>query len=425
VTDETMAGGPLETDAASKDSNRADARTRRARAAFGAIMIILLLLLCGATLLFLRAIAPLGGPDKKVASDGLVWVRSIYGYGKADADQLKSPNDTAIDTNGTIWVADTSHARIVGFAPDGSYRALVHRGPAFSNPQALQTPTGVAVDRNHNVWVADYGRNVVGVYSPRNQLVREIPIELPVSVAVRDGRVVVGSYYGVAILTEQGDLIKAIGAHGKGPDEFDIVYGVAIDRDGNIYVTDQHNNRLRAFDRNGKVLWTNQMGEPTNTGINPTGKFKTTKLSTELPSGLTIDGAGRLVFVDPFEFDIVVADRKTGKVLAKYGQAGTVDGKFAYPTGIDYDPARDWFAVADTSNNRVQIVRIPGSGGNLLDALQRAMTNWWKICGIPLLLILVAAITTAIMRRRRNRQEGSVTDDQNESGSDEEPVDIA
>src|SRR5580698_9716947 len=39
--------------------------------------------------------------------------------------------------------------------------------------------------------------------------------------------------------------------------------------------------------------------------------------------------------------------------------------KNKYPTGIAYDKTRDWFAVADTSNNRVQIIRLPGTGGGV------------------------------------------------------------
>lgn len=411
-------------DSGSKDagsrSDRASARTKRARRLVAIVMIVLLLLLCGVTALFVRAVAPLGAPDEKVDATGMEWVRSIYGYGKAEADQLRSPNDVAIGSDGTIWVADTGNSRVVGFAPDGSYRALIHQGPAYSSPKALVSATGVNV-YNGQVWVTDYGRNKVDIFTSDNQLVREFDVPLPTNVSIRDGRVAVGSYSGIAITNERGNLIKLIGTHGKAADEFDNVQGIYIAKDGTIYATDTHNNRLRAFDRNGKALWSKQLGEPSNKALSAeakSGKMKGGgKYTVELPAGLTMDGAGRLVFVDPFEFAIVVADPKDGTVLAKYGEDGSIDGKFAYPTGIEYDPQRDWFAVADTSNDRVQIVRIPGSGGGPLAAMRRLTTGWLKICGIPLLLLIVAAVLTALMRRRKrgvpskdegNDDEGSV-----------------
>ena len=51
-----------------------------------------------------------------------------------------------------------------------------------------------------------------------------------------------------------------------------------------------------------------------------------------------------------------------GEFIAKYGAYGRDDGQFIFPSSIDYDPDRDWFAVADNGNSRVQIIRIPGSG---------------------------------------------------------------
>ena len=380
------------------------ARVKRARVGFTIIIIILILLLAAVTLLFLRALTPPGSPEAKRSADGLEWVRSIYGYGEALDDQIGAPNDVTIGDNGTIWVADKEHSRILGFAPDGSYRALIHQGPAFMSPKAFQSLTSVDADEDGNIWAADFGRKTVGLYTPGNEMLREFGVDLPTSLAARDGRLVVGSYSGIAILEEEGELVKILGAHGKGPEEFDSVQGVAIAEDGTIYATDTHNNRLRAFDRDGGVLWTKQLGDPSNTAFSksktPTAAVDP-KLSVQLPAGLCLDGAGRLVFVDPFEFAIVVADPKDGTVLAKYGEPGAEDGKFAYPTGIDYDEQRDWFAVADTSNDRVQIVRIPGSGGGPLAGLRRLTTGWWKICGIPLLLLLVAIITTALMRRRK------------------------
>ena len=74
---------------------------------------------------------------------------------------------------------------------------------------------------------------------------------------------------------------------------------------------------------------------------------------------------------------------------------------------VSYDPARDWFAVTDTQNARVQIVRLPGSGGSGLSAVSRALAGPLSACLIPLMLILlaiVAGIIYRILRRRKKKK---------------------
>jgi hypothetical protein len=116
------------------------------------------------------------------------------------------------------------------------------------------------------------------------------------------------------------------------------------------------------------------------------------------------------VLVDPFKFQIIALDPKTGKMareprtngvgkLAAYGEFGQNDGLFYYPTGIAYDKTRDWFAVADTGNDRIQIVRIPGSGGSSVARVIGGFRLPMLVFLLPLSLLLAAAYA-AIARRR-------------------------
>jgi hypothetical protein len=98
------------------------------------------------------------------------------------------------------------------------------------------------------------------------------------------------------------------------------------------------------------------------------------------------------------------------------GDYGVADGFFAYPTGIDYDETRDWFAVADTFNNRVQILRIPGSGGSPLAPIIGAFRTPMCVFCIPFILLVVAAIL-AVMRRRRQREEEAAESAASDSGT--------
>lgn len=151
-----------------------------------------------------------------------------------------------------------------------------------------------------------------------------------------------------------------------------------------------------------------------------------------LPSGMTMDGSGRIVLVDPFRFRIAVVDPKTKDIArepgsngrpgrqAFYGDQGSADGFFNYPTGIAYDKTRDWFAVADTFNNRVQIVRIPGSGGGALAPVIGAFRLPMCVLCVPWILLLAAALVLA-SRRRRNRALGEDLADPGEPALSQRP----
>ncbi len=106
-----------------------------------------------------------------------------------------------------------------------------------------------------------------------------------------------------------------------------------------------------------------------------------------------------MVFADAFAFAIYVVDVEEQSIVAAYGEQGEADGLFNYPTGIAYDPDRDWFAVADTANGRVQIVRIPGSGGSPLAAARR-MNVPWAVWAVPLTVLALAGVVAATRRHK-------------------------
>jgi hypothetical protein len=139
-----------------------------------------------------------------------------------------------------------------------------------------------------------------------------------------------------------------------------------------------------------------------------------------LPTSVALDGRGRLVVVDAFGFDLVVlrVSATAASVVARYGDFGEQDAFFNYPTGIAYDQDRDWFAVADTFNNRVQILRIPGSTDNAaLAALRRSAPTSWTWCVLPLGLVFLAALLAFVSRRARARSGPSTV--QPGAGADE------
>lgn len=369
-----------------------DVRNKRIRVILSIVLVILFLLLIGLSYFVLRLLTPSGEPDSADVPEGLTWVRSIYGYGPSVQEQLLGPNDAGFGSGGTIWVTDGQRARILGFAPDGTYTSIISAGPEGEGPGQLYRPDAIDVSDAGEIYIADYGTQRVTVFSEDNEFLREWSVPSPLEVAVGEDRVVVGTLYGFGVYTLDGELITTIGTRGKADDEFDGVRGVVIDEDGTVYFADTHNKRIKAYDSNGELLW-----------MYPTGTEGADEHTFQLPVGMTMDGNGRLVVLDAFDFQMVVLDpEQQGAFIAAYGEEGTDDAQFIYPTGIDYDASRDWFVVADTRNDRAQIVRIEGSGDNLGAALRRAWSSPIRLCALPLLLLLIAI---AVARSRTNRSQ--------------------
>lgn len=400
MTDE-MTDSPITPDAAGsarpKKQAQGQRRRNRVRTALALVMALLVILLAVLGIFIVRLSRPIGSPGKGDLTEGLTWVRSIYGWGKGENQQLYGPTDVGVGPDGTIWVNDPQRFQLITFNTDGSYKSITHKGPGYMMPQAFD------VSPQDDVYIADF-LSKIRVFNSNNSELRSWAASLPTEVAVKGDRVVVGERDRVAVFDLKGTLITQWGTRGKAKDQVDVVRGVAVGDDGSIYISDTENHRLKSYTADGKLKWV----YPTDKDFakwqaeSKTGK-KTAK-PFQIPTGMTFDGAGRLIVVDPFEFAILAVDPKNGHVTKRYGEFGATDGKFAYPTSIDYDPVRDWFVVADTANNRVQIVRLDGSGGSALSGLARASVGPVWICAIPLGLLLLAAII-AVMRRRSRRSD--------------------
>ncbi len=129
-----------------------------------------------------------------------------------------------------------------------------------------------------------------------------------------------------------GALLLSIGKEGKGEGEFEQPSGLFIDAQGDIYVCDTFNHRIQKFDPEGNFLkaWTHGFFGPRSiVGFNnqfyvsDTGNHKIQEFDAE------------------------------GNFIREWGGMGTGDGKFREPVGITADPQGNIY-VADSDNLRVQ-----------------------------------------------------------------------
>jgi len=398
-------------------------KNRRARRALALVLVILILLLgLSGYLLYSALRVPTAASPAGKSSDtsGVEWVRSIYGTSNDPKDLFGQTQAAVPSADGTVWVTDVKNrARVMKFNPEGQFLGSLESADA-SMP--ISSPSRMAVGPDGRVYICETTLDKIHVLWPNGEDGGSFNVPQPVSVAVNKDRIAVGSVYGFAVLDMKGKPISVNGSRGKGPDQFDYVHGVAFGPDGSIYVSDSYNNRLSAYESNGKQRWIVRTGAPANSAQvtnnmlqskAPTDTVLGGSSALQLPLGLTVDGAGRVVVIDMYECALAVFNPQTGKLIAKYGDYGADDGQFFYPVSVSYDSGRDWFTVADALNRRVQIVRIPGSSSGAVGAVatvSRAMTGPLRACIFPLLLILLAAATYAVLRIvRKRRPQSDVT----------------
>lgn len=394
-------------------SSGGDRRAGGLKAALVGVLIVLIVLLAGLGFFIASILEPVGSPTESEIPAGLEWIRSIYGYGPAPEQQFISPDHTTIGPDGTIWVSDTQLNSIFGFSPDGSLRRRIEFS-TFSEEESWTLPKGMSISEDGEIYVCGSGADRIFVINEQGELLRSWGVEQPFDCRLAGDRLYVTGPDGVSVFSTDGQTIGEWGGRGKALDQLDLPQGVVVGEDGTVYVSDTLNARVKAFDSEGVLLWTTGSGITGggNQAVGSQASSETGGTGLQIPAGICIDGNGRLVLVDPFGFDIVVVDPTDGTIIARYGDFGDGDGLFAYPTGISYDPARDWFAVADTANNRVQIVRIPDSGvAGVVSAVRRALVGPVWICAIPLVLLLVVAVVAAATRRRRFDEQSAVSGD--------------
>ncbi|SEN92115.1 NHL repeat-containing protein [Duganella sp. CF517] len=207
-------------------------------------------------------------PDGKVstlAGDGLAGDKD----GRGAAARFNGPIGVAVDDGGVVYVSDTYNDRIRRITPQGDVTTIAGGGRAgkADGPAAqalFDLPTGLAVAANGDLYIADTGNHAIrkldklGVVTTVAEAVdgeRASLLRSPVAVALTaDGYLYVGSnsHGRLAQITPAGEALALIDVDhvaepGYGPDGGVRLYaprGIALARDGSLFVTDGATYRL-------------------------------------------------------------------------------------------------------------------------------------------------------------------------------------
>jgi DNA-binding beta-propeller fold protein YncE len=275
----------------------------------------------------------------------------------------------AVDRSGHLYVLDSENERVQVFsATNGQYLASFGDASLFdllaNDPEigAGISASGLAVfqatpSSPPTVYVADQGRNRVARFT------LDLASLTPVATAFSDPSLGLRAPQGIAldatgtrvyvadnqndrvVVLDAGSLVavNAVGGPGIGPGQFNAPYDVAVDSHVPplLYVADNLNNRVQAFDANTLAFRRNVGGF----GRTP-GFFSIVRAV----GGLTDDPGGGVAVADTGNNRVQVI-RPDG-TISTWGIAGRSAGYLTRPRGVAFAPDGG-IAIADSFDHRI------------------------------------------------------------------------
>jgi sugar lactone lactonase YvrE len=306
--------------------------------------------------------------------------------GAAAQSQFSDPYGVALDADGNVYVADGGDSnRIRRISAEGQVTTLAGGGEGFvdgtGSAAAFHTPSALAFDRAGNLFVADTGNHAIRNITPDGNVTTlagngkpgyadgigaDAQFNAPVGVAVdRDGVVFVADTYNDRIrrITPAGEVTTVAGAGQPGAADgpalaasFDTPTAVAVDRDGTLYVADTGNHAIRCISADALV---STIAAPAEGEARPL-------LRRPVGLALTHDGylyiaassGGRILQLAPNGEYRAVADADWNEQRG-YGSDGSV--QFHGPRGIAVERGGS-VVVADALAARVHRLSTPRDG---------------------------------------------------------------
>ncbi|MDQ2657414.1 MAG: IPT/TIG domain-containing protein [Bacteroidota bacterium] len=275
---------------------------------------------------------------------------SVYGLqdGTGPDALFRNPEGVAISPEGDIIVSDRANNSIRKLTVEGAVTTILGDGSSGFvdgdlSSAKLSYPWKSCVDKDGNIYIADN----------RNHAIRKIST-------------------GGLVSTLAGTGVAGF-ADGAGAEaQFNAPTDVDVDDNGVVYVADNANHRIRKITPDGVV----------STVAGDVSGFSDGEVATALfknPSGVSVDGEGNLYVADRLNHRIRKIDMTAGVVstVAGAGTVGSRDGaaneaQFNNPYGLEVDDDGS-IVVADLSNNKIRMVEegnvstIAGSTTGFLD----------------------------------------------------------
>ena len=363
-------------------------------------------------------------PDDEVSYT----ITTIAGSGAEDDEGqpateafFTSPRGVAVDNHGNVYIADTENHRIrkvdaetgtiVTVAGTGEEGYSGDDGPATE--AKLNWPTGVAVDDAGNVYIADRNNERIRRVDPEGIITTfagtgewgydsdedggpatEALLNWPADVALdADGSLYIADEYNNRIrkVDAQGTITTVAGMRRPPPpevgeeeeeDEADVgdggpatsallhrPTGVAVDNEGNLYIADRRNHRIRQVNAEGIITTIAGTAEEGFSG----DEGPATSAQLDGPGGVAVDEAGYVFIADRGNNRVRQIDPDGVITTLAGGEDGDdgsdIEGQLAAPRDVAVDSDGNLY-VADTGNHQIHIIddtgmvtRVAGAAG--------------------------------------------------------------
>jgi len=263
-----------------------------------------------------------GGPATSANLNG-PWGVAFY---NGDVYFTEGGNHVVRKVNGvTGIISNIAGTGVAGYSGDG--------GPATA--ATFDSPTGLAIDPSGNIYITD----------DYNQRVRKV-----------DGSGIITTYAGTGVSGFSGDGGPANMAQLAFP------VGISADIYGNLYLSDNVNNRIRKIDVNGII---NTVAGTGVDGYNGDG-IPATSADLNKPWDAIADASGNIYIADFFNCRIRKVDGNTGLISTYAGSSCGYSGdgglatsaQMNAPTGLAFDINGN-VIIVDAYSNILRMVSTP------------------------------------------------------------------
>jgi uncharacterized protein (TIGR03663 family) len=257
-------------------------------------------------------------------------VRSFGGLGNGQ-QQFFEPRGLAVDVQDNLYVADTWNARIIKFGPDGTWLASWGSGDK-------ELPEG----RRATITDGTQAGNAaapLGFYGPRGLAVD------------KEGNVYIADTGNkrVVVTDNEGNFLYQFGYFGSEPGAFNEPTGLALDGQGNLYVADTWNSRVQVFAPDGS----GQLGQIPIV----TWRVSGWKSGTYEDPSIAASPDGRVFVSVPLQQAVLGANLR-GDVSIRWGGTGDDLASLNAPSGMAVSPDGSVYVV-DRTAGRVLRFTLP------------------------------------------------------------------